>query len=83
MTVEVKINGTLIDTLYIERGHNLEVDEFRGTAPCSYYYERWVPGKNVLTTGHIQHKYPDGSDKLVLTVLQDLEERGLLATKED
>ena len=83
MTVEVKVNGVTIEHYYIQRGHELNVDEYRGAKPCAYYYERWVPGQTSLISGHVEHNYPGGAGKLVQTVLEDIDERKLHHTISD
>ena len=67
-TVEIKINGSLINHIY---GHN------EGPAPVGlgdqYRYELYEVEKRDVKNGRVTHKRSDGINKLVAAILLDVD----------
>lgn len=65
-TVEIKVNGITISTLYgHNEGHMGKDDE------CQYYFEQYIPEKP-LTTGHVLHKRSLGMNSLLVKILKKI-----------
>ncbi len=65
MTLEVRINGTLIGHVYLRR---TQTDRLKNIAV--YEYEVYSPGDGVIASGHLEHPYPDNAFRLTAKVLE-------------
>jgi len=71
MTFEIKINGALIEHIYI---HNLGICEgLKNSTLHHYKYQYYDIQGNCLTDGQILHDRTDGASILAAKVLEDIE----------
>lgn len=68
-TVEIRINGTLINHIY---GRNMGSTQ-DGYGPDKYSYEMYMPESRGVKRGEVLHEREDGIQKLVRLILEDAE----------
>lgn len=69
-TVEIKINGTLINHIY---GHNEGPAKGGKFQEDKYRYELYQVETKGVRNGTVTHYRPDGINALVVAILQDAE----------
>ena len=70
LTVETKINGRLINTIY---AHNTGVTD-PDTDLTEYYYDFWAPTEPLIT-GTVHHNYNDLISILTSIIIKDVEKQ--------
>ena len=71
LTVEMKINGTLIGQIY---AHNKGFNHDNNTHEYKYHmYQMGMDGEPVIKEGWVSHYREDGFNKLISIILEDME----------